>query len=183
MTRPAVGSSRRRIKRPSVDFPEPDSPTRPSVSPAGISRSTPPTALTVSRFPRRPSLPAGNSLLTPTHCTRFSAVDDAAVSDGEGCAERLASDSDAGGIVVRGLALERWIDGGAVRDRDRASRMKAASAGRRGGVRNRTCDGGKAVRLTPVDPRNRGEQAARVRVERIGEELRSGGPLHHARRI
>ena len=41
---PSVGSSRRRIVRPSVDLPHPDSPTRPTVSPRRISRSTPSTA-------------------------------------------------------------------------------------------------------------------------------------------
>src|SRR5215467_374169 len=43
---PAVGSIRRMIVRPRVDLPQPDSPTRPSVSPALISRSTPSTAWT-----------------------------------------------------------------------------------------------------------------------------------------
>ena len=37
---PAVGSSSRSSVRPSVDLPQPDSPTRPSVSPAATSRST-----------------------------------------------------------------------------------------------------------------------------------------------
>ena len=37
---PAVGSISRISSRPSVDLPQPDSPTRPSVSPAAISKST-----------------------------------------------------------------------------------------------------------------------------------------------
>src|SRR5919204_6937801 len=44
--RPAVGSRSRMMARPSVDLPQPDSPTRPTVSPALISRSTPSTACT-----------------------------------------------------------------------------------------------------------------------------------------
>ena len=37
-TRPAVGSIRRSSSRPVVDLPQPDSPTRPSVSPAPIAK-------------------------------------------------------------------------------------------------------------------------------------------------
>src|SRR5438477_11844733 len=43
---PDVGSISRRIRRPSVLLPEPDSPTRPRVSPAWISRQTWSTART-----------------------------------------------------------------------------------------------------------------------------------------
>src|SRR6266542_470085 len=46
MTSPAVGSTRRRIARPSVDLPQPDSPTRPSVLPDSILIVTPSTAFT-----------------------------------------------------------------------------------------------------------------------------------------
>src|SRR5215470_14195808 len=43
---PSVGSIKRRIARPTVDLPQPDSPTRPSVSPRAISKLTPSTAKT-----------------------------------------------------------------------------------------------------------------------------------------
>src|ERR1051326_1171395 len=43
---PDVGSIRRRMQRPTVVFPDPDSPTRPSVSPGATSKLTPSTALT-----------------------------------------------------------------------------------------------------------------------------------------
>src|SRR5437660_6269132 len=46
-TCPDVGSIKRRIARPRVDLPQPDSPTKPSVSPARMSRETPSTALTI----------------------------------------------------------------------------------------------------------------------------------------
>src|SRR2546427_3026953 len=45
---PAVGSSRRTRQRASVDFPEPDSPTRANVVPRAIVRSTPSTAGTTN---------------------------------------------------------------------------------------------------------------------------------------
>jgi hypothetical protein len=42
--RPAAGFTRRSSVRDSVDFPQPDSPTRPTVSPARMSNDTPSTA-------------------------------------------------------------------------------------------------------------------------------------------
>src|SRR5665213_978172 len=44
---PPVGSISRRTVRPTVDLPQPDSPTRPSVSPLSIEKLTPSTANTV----------------------------------------------------------------------------------------------------------------------------------------
>src|SRR4029078_11006147 len=41
---PALGEYRPTMQRPSVDLPQPDSPTRPSASPRAISRSTAATA-------------------------------------------------------------------------------------------------------------------------------------------
>ena len=56
MTWPLVGSSSlRATQRPSVDFPQPDSPTSPSVSPRRILKLTPETACTLATS--RPSTP------------------------------------------------------------------------------------------------------------------------------
>jgi hypothetical protein len=46
MISPAVGSTSRSRPRPSVDLPQPDSPTSPYVSPALMDRETPSTAYT-----------------------------------------------------------------------------------------------------------------------------------------
>src|SRR5690349_477656 len=48
---PAVGSIKRNRQRPTVDLPQPDSPTSPSVSPAKMSNETPSTARTTSSEP------------------------------------------------------------------------------------------------------------------------------------
>ena len=58
MIRPAVGATRRMIARPVVDLPQPDSPTRPSVSPRFMVNETPSTARTspMWRWMIRPSL-------------------------------------------------------------------------------------------------------------------------------
>jgi hypothetical protein len=45
-TVPAVGFRSWRMQYPVVDLPEPDSPTRPRVSPSAMSKLTPSTALT-----------------------------------------------------------------------------------------------------------------------------------------
>ena len=47
--RPPDGSTSRRIVLPKVDLPQPDSPTRPIVSPRAISSDTPSTACTALR--------------------------------------------------------------------------------------------------------------------------------------
>jgi hypothetical protein len=54
-TEPLSGASSPRTIRPVVDFPEPDSPTRPSVSPRWMSNETPSTARTSMT---RPNMPA-----------------------------------------------------------------------------------------------------------------------------
>src|SRR5438105_1192189 len=48
---PRVGSIKRRMQRPVVDLPQPDSPTSPNVSPLKISKVTPSTARQTSSLP------------------------------------------------------------------------------------------------------------------------------------
>ena len=60
---PLVGFSSWRMQRPVVVLPQPDSPTRPSVSPRRIEKLTPSTALTTAGLPpRRPPPPIGKCL-------------------------------------------------------------------------------------------------------------------------
>src|ERR1700760_3953036 len=51
LTSPRVGSMSRRRQRPTVDLPQPDSPTSPKVSPRNISNVTPSTARQTSSPP------------------------------------------------------------------------------------------------------------------------------------
>src|ERR1700694_1064903 len=62
---PAVGSRRRIMVRPSVDLPHPDSPTRPTVSPFLMSRSTPSTAWTWATVLWRTPEVMGNHVFSP----------------------------------------------------------------------------------------------------------------------
>ena len=61
--RPAVGVSRRRIRRPTVDLPQPDSPTRHSVSPGAMLSVTPSTALTTATVRRSTPLSTGKCMV------------------------------------------------------------------------------------------------------------------------
>ena len=70
-TLPDVGSIRRRMHRPVVVLPHPDSPTRLNVSPGAIAKLTSSTARTAPRRPKSPPLP-GKSLTSPR--TSSSAV-------------------------------------------------------------------------------------------------------------
>src|SRR5579864_6746625 len=62
---PAVGSRRRIMVRPSVDLPQPDSPTSPTVSPFLMSRSTPSTARTCATVLWRTPDDTGNHVFSP----------------------------------------------------------------------------------------------------------------------
>src|SRR5438477_7205676 len=70
MMLPAVTGSSAVTRRASVDLPQPDSPTRPSVSPRLISRSTPSTARTA----RPPKPPIGKYLNAPLIRTSTGSV-------------------------------------------------------------------------------------------------------------
>ena len=59
---PEVGSRRRSISLPVVVFPQPDSPTRPTVSPRRMSKLTPSTAWTFATARRSTPLRMGNHL-------------------------------------------------------------------------------------------------------------------------
>src|SRR5215475_15462629 len=67
---PALGSSSRNIVRPTVDLPQPDSPTRPNVSPALIWNDTPSTARTSPDTREKRPLMIGKCFLRP--CTSIS---------------------------------------------------------------------------------------------------------------
>ena len=76
---PAVISWSRRIDRPTVDFPQPDSPTRPSVSPSWISNDTSSTAFTSPTFLRKTPARIGKCIFNPRTLTSgvdvpFSAI-------------------------------------------------------------------------------------------------------------
>ena len=70
MTLPAVGASSRISSRPRVDLPQPDSPTRPSVSPGSMRSATSSTARSGMVWRRSsPPLRIGKCLVSPAAST------------------------------------------------------------------------------------------------------------------
>src|SRR5208282_174020 len=173
-TLPRVGSSSRSIRRPSVDLPEPDSPTRPNVSPRRISRLTPATAFKVS-FVREssPSLPAGNSFQRSSTRRSGSVIGAAAIF----------SDAEAGDMMTWRFHFQGWIGCGASGYRKRAARMKPASARRPERARYRSGNRLQAMARRAIDARNRCQQPFGVWVQRIAEQLRGRRLFHHARGV
>ncbi len=71
-TRPSVGGSKPSAIRPKVDFPDPLSPTSPTVSPRAIDSDTPVTACTGRARDNRPR--AANRLLNASAITSSSVM-------------------------------------------------------------------------------------------------------------
>src|SRR6266566_1024862 len=98
-TSPEVGSMRRRMQRPVVDLPQPDSPTSPKVSPASSSKLTSLTAYTCST-PREKTPPpmtkfftrfftrSSGSLIAPCPYSTQATLWPAAISRSGGAASR-----------------------------------------------------------------------------------------------
>ena len=74
LTEPAVGSIRRSTQRPVVLLPQPDSPTRPSVSPRSTSKDTPDTACTMRRPAAARGCGAPGTALTRSRTARAALV-------------------------------------------------------------------------------------------------------------
>src|SRR5438309_1554256 len=91
---PSLGSTSRRIERPRVDLPQPDSPTSPSVSPCLIVRSMPSTARTWPTVRFQTPLWMGNQVLSPRTSRRGSEAVQTVCSGGR------ATDSGKGSLQV-----------------------------------------------------------------------------------
>ncbi len=89
LTRPPVGSSRRRMALPTVVLPQPDSPTSARVRPAGMSRDTPSTARTWPTV--RWNTPRRMGKCTFSSCTSSSVPSVAATRDGGASSPRGAA--------------------------------------------------------------------------------------------
>ena len=147
------------MQRPSVDFPQPDSPTRPSTSPSAISRSTPSTACTTACSSRRknPAMPlrSGKCLTRPRTSSSGSATGDhglpAHVLDA-----LLRMDARCRAVGANGP--EREIARRAVRLHEWTARMEPAARRRCGEIGRRARD--RRQRLPDeVDIRHRPQQA------------------------
>src|SRR6266566_1962206 len=205
---PAVTGSSAVIKRARVDFPQPDSPTRPSVSPRRISRSTPSTARTAS--PPRPETGKYLKALSTRSRTAsgltavagaFSAACNAAnlrlrlqllgrlhrQGAGLGRIDVLLpcvahEHPAARHLVRRDLGQRRLFDLAAVDD-ERAAGMKFATCWRVDQVWRQATNRDQAVLPRLVDARHRAEQRPRVWMLRAVEDLLDRTFLDDATRV
>src|SRR3569623_2083888 len=156
---PAVGSSRRRIVRPVVDLPQPDSPTRPSVSPGAMSKLMPSTARTMVRS-RANMLPLTSKYLASLRTLSRGCGDTSVIE--ETC--RLV----AGTHFLQGRGLFEMARLG-----EAAARRKAA-AGAQFATKDRHGAGNLREPLLPadnaIDARNGSQQALRVGMQRFFEQ-------------
>ena len=173
---PSVGSSRRSSSLPTVDLPQPDSPTRHSVSPGLIAKLTPSTALTSAT--ERASRPRCSG-----KCFFRSATSTT------GLMRRPAGREHALGLVAgddmaaADRAQLRRLDA-AARDRVGAARREGAAFDRLAQRRHDAGDFGEAaLAVLRAQARDRGHQAARVGMRRAVEQLGGRGLLDLAARI
>ena len=177
MISPSVGSSSRTSVRPSVDLPQPDSPTSPSVSPSRTAKLTSSTACTRATSRCRTPFRIGKYFLTwrtsrsgpcvltppPPRRRRSSRHD----------ASRLYVDVEPAAVEVAGgldAVLEPRLL--ACTSRTRAGSAAGTCSPRRVDQRRRRAfDRVQTLRPRPVEPRDRAEQAPRVRHLRVVEEL------------
>ena len=167
------------MQRPSVDLPQPDSPTRPSASPRATVRSTPSTA-------------RSTSICVPAHAAHERGVEREVHRRGRApraaACRRVSHAAPAprgSGRPWRGRrpsAIERRIDGRAVGVRDLAARVEAAARGRRDEVGRHAGDR-LEVRAALVEVGHRAQQRARVRMAGRAEHLGDRARLDDARGV
>ena len=149
MIEPAVGSMRRRMSRPTVVLPHPDSPTRPTVSPRRTTRSTPSTAWTVPTW--RCMMPPliGKCLTRPR--TSTSGAAGSVAPPGAGIAGTGEAGSITAGAVIRPA---RPCRGGSCRPV-----CDSGSSGRRGrrqAIRSSGCTSAQPTTASSVRMTQRG---------------------------
>src|SRR5215831_6734164 len=171
---PAVGSISRSTERPTVDLPQPDSPTSPSVSPASIVKLTPSTAKTVP----------------PTRCSSPRWIGK--------CFLRSRTSRTASGMVVP-VKLARAPTGGPVAGTPLlvSGVLRAASVLSVGTTRSKHAPGWEITQrrhsarnfLKPPDrnfpahrrqPRNRSHQPVRIRMQWTSEQFLNRRLFHLA---
>ena len=160
-----MGSIRRSTRRPTVDLPQPDSPTMASVSPASSWKSTPSTART---WPdTRPKAPrrTGKCLARPATSQERAHWITCASGARRQRVEMARRDLD----QRRRLGAAGGLDEG-------AARGEAAAVGRPAHVGHAALDRGQALALL-VEARDRAQQAHRVGMLGPREEIADGGAL------
>src|SRR5260221_7021359 len=170
---PAVGLTRRRTLRATVDLPQPLSPTRPSVSPAPIDRLTPSTARTWPTVRRSRPFFMGKCFLRPL-TSRTGGLD----------IGRRALGVPAGGPMTRPLLLVGRKERPAALVGERATRREGAARWQVREGRHHAGDLGQALGLRrrraagEIEPRDRGQETLGIGMQRRREEGADLGLLY-----
>src|SRR6266436_5140727 len=108
---PAVGSIKRSTARPSVVLPQPDSPTRPSVSPGKTSSETPSTAWTTCRE-RRNKEPLGSEKWTFRSLTEINGRESVSIIPSRLIQQRPRSQNDRASNALTSVGHREETSGG-----------------------------------------------------------------------
>src|SRR5215510_15024825 len=175
---PPVGSRSRITVRPSVDLPQPDSPTRPRVSPALISRSTPSTACTWPTVRCSTPEATGNHILRSVTATSGSLAVHAIESClgtavASGTLELRPGLRHPTGRTLRVADLEqRRHVPAALLDPEGTPRVERAADRQVDEVRGQALDRLQRLVALGVEARDRAQQGPRVWMLRVGEDVR-----------
>src|SRR5438874_6602998 len=164
---PAVGFSSARMSLDVVVLPQPDSPTRPSVVPAGIANETESTARTTPEDQPSAPLRTTKCLVRSMTSRRWGAMSGPPMFSPtmEPAARRVA-----GRDVRLGWRLDTAVERGRAARGERAARAERREVGRLAGDRGET-------RAPHPEARDRLEQGARVRMGGLGEDSAHGSGL------
>ena len=181
---PALGSRMPATMRPSVDLPQPDSPTRPTTSPSPIARLTSSTARTTSSLSPAPE--QVGDLLGRVERLDEALRDAVELDDGRAHAGHAASGSPASGWMAArhaGAGIGRLG-----RHRAAAGDGRARAARRERAARRQLRERGRHARdlrqrhAALVAARHRADQAVGVGMDRALEHVDDGAGLDDAAR-
>src|SRR5450756_778266 len=180
------------MQRARVDLPHPVSPTKPSTSPLKTTMSTSSTALTVSgTWPRRRAMRESlrgkylRSARTSSWGAGVATSGRMSVTGHHRIADNrfhTALRVDAGRVVIVADRQQREVALAAVVLHVRAARMETATGGWGQEVRRSSRDGVQRL-LHPFEPRDRTQEAERIRVPRPAEDLVHRADLDDLRRV
>src|ERR1700675_954413 len=168
---PVVGSITRSRQRATVDLPQPDSPTRPSVSPFAIAKETPSTARTAGRSPRSRAA----HVFGPVNAKLF----------------RKPSTSSSGVTVLSECETRNFMilpDGHLARlvapaNLHGMGTANLIPASRRRMTKRRDRAWNRLELHLDVDARDRADEGARIGMSRRAKELANGRRLHQLARM
>src|ERR1700726_733853 len=168
---PAVGSITRSRQRANVDLPQPDSPTRPSVSPFAIAREIPSTARTAGRSPRSRAA----HVFGPVNAKLFRkpSTSSSGVTELSECKTRNF-------VTLPDVHLARLVAPANLHDAGAAILIAAPP---RRMTKRRDCAWNRLELHLDVDARDRADERARIGMSRRAKELANGRRLHQLARV